>query len=317
MSGINYISYSGYKTYTTCPFEYWNKYPNKTPLPSPDDGLGSLYGSVVGLVYEAFYRDSLWKSADCLGAMQELVRPYLKKAMVDQRRQGRYFNWNSPTALYHNEAELVQDIMETLPRGLQVIRENRLMGPVMQAELKLDQRYGKYTIGGRADFVIRRVPPFNDLCIMDGKGSRHRDKYVDGHPKKEGAEVEGVQLKWYGFLYQDKFSHLPDRLGYIFWKFRGKKAIEWVNFSQESLTSLKQGVLSTIARIDSSVVRIEELNDQPQARDELRQELFPAQPSHQCTLCPYSTICEDGKKKTRSYQRESPNLPSGVDDFTL
>lgn len=314
--GVNYISYSGYKKHEGCPYAYWHGYINKTRLQEPEDALGSLYGSAVGLIFEAFYRDKLWKRADCLKALMDLVEPTINKLIKEQAKQRKVLLWNAPKALYPNKGELIADVISAVTRGLQTIRENRLLGPDAIAELKLDTKFGDYIIGGRADFVMTRSQ-FKDLCILDGKGSKHREKYVDGHALKPGAKIEGVQLKWYALLYREKFKVIPDKLGYIFWKFGGKRAMDWVEFTERDLDILKDEVLATLARIDKSATRLHVLNNEPQAKDELRQELFIAQPSFSCTLCSYIPFCEEGKKKTKSCQRELTGIPVGVDDFTL
>jgi len=317
--GVNYISYSGYKLYIQCPFAYWHRYVNKTSLPTPENGLGTLYGSTIGMVFEAFYRDRIWKRDDYENVLQDLVLPYYHKAVKDQERQGRIIDWSdeNATKTYRNQEQLIGDVRESIPRGIQTIRQNRLMGPFMEAELKLDCRFGHYTIGGRADFVIRRTSPHGDLVILDGKGSKHREKYVDGHATKPGSAVEGLQLKWYAALYREIFRTPPDAIGYIFWKFGGAKAMEWVPFDSTDLDNLKSEVLSSLQRIDNLVQRLMEVSGKPQTWDDLRQEFFSAQPGEGCRLCSYVTACEEGQKKTKSFRRARFELPEGVNDLTL
>jgi hypothetical protein len=154
--------------------------------------------------------------------------------------------------------------------------------------------------------------------ILDGKGSKHRETYVDGHKLAPGQKVEGVQLKWYGLLYRAHTGRIPEGLGYIFWRFEGEKAIEWVDFSESDLDRLKAEVLSVITRIDVATSRLSSLGRESQAYSDLRQELFPAQPSFGCNLCAFATICEDGKKQTKkSRPRPRLNLPEGVTELTL
>lgn len=317
-AGINYISYSGYKLYVQCPFAYWNRYVNKTMLSTPENCLGALYGSTVGLVFEAFYRDRLWKHTEYATKLQDLVLPYLEKAIKEQRKQGRVIDWSDEqaTRTYKNQGELIADIRESIPRGVETIRQNSLMGPLMEAEMKLDGKFGSYVIGGRADFVIRRVSPYSDLVILDGKGSKYREKFVDGHASKSNV-VEGTQLKWYGMLYQNRYGSLPDGLGYIFWKFGGDRAMEWVPFVGSDLSDLKDEILATLSRIDNSVRRLQGLSGKPQAHADLRQELFVAQPGSGCKLCSYSSVCEEGQKKSKATRRTGLDLAPGVTELTL
>lgn len=128
---------------------------------------------------------------------------------------------------------------------------------------------------------------------------------------KPGQAVEGTQLKWYSFLYREHKGAAPDAIGYIFWKFGGVEAMEWVPFDASDLTNLKDEVIATVSRIDVSVSRLHRLASKPQERNDLRQELFPAQAGEGCSLCPYVPVCEEGQKKTRT-RKPRIELPDGV-----
>lgn len=314
---MNYISYSGWKLYVQCPFAYWHSYVNKTVTSVPDNGVNTLYGSTVGLVFEAFYRDELWRHPDFLARLQALVEPNLDFAIREQRSRGRAIDWDDEKANYHSKAEVLVDAHQAIPRGVQVIRENRLIGPMAKAEVKLDSRFGNYTLGGRADFVIPRVKPYSDLIILDGKGSKHREKYLDGAPLQEGAAVEGLQLKWYALLYRERHRAVPDRLGYLFWRFEGARAMEWVPFTERDLDRLKSEALSNLTRIDNSEKRLSAVSGKRQTFQDLREELFPAQPGHGCNLCTYVSVCEEGQKKVKSARKPRVTFPRGVEELAL
>lgn len=324
---MTYLSYSGYKTNGTCQFQYWNKYVNKTRLKLQENGVNSLYGSTIGIVFEAFYRDRIWKNLDYLKALEELAEPTLDQVIKDQIKQGRVIDWFDEKSNYPKEKEglsasqafvqgrkeLLSDVYESIPRGVDAIRSNRFVGPFMEAEMKLDTRFGPHTLGGRADFVVKRVVPHKDLVIVDGKGSRHREKYVDGTPRKKGQPVEGVQLKWYAVLYRELHNKPPDTLAYLFWRYAGKEAIEYVPFDKSDLDALKNEMLSTVRRIDRTTNQIAEVSS-PQAQREMREELYPAQPGFHCNLCSYLEVCEEGRNhKARSQRKPRIELPEGVD----
>jgi len=298
-----YLSYSGFKTDCQCPYCYCHKYVNKTKIP-PENGVNALYGSVVGNVFEAFYRDRLWRRADYQDYMQSIVESCFDKAIKDQRG-GRIYDWANEKSNYHSREEVITAVRETIPRGISVIRQFRLLGTHAVAEMKLDNRFGPHTIGGRADFVIRRIDPHGDLIILDGKGSKWREKYVDGHELKPGQKIEGVQLKWYGFLHRAKLGQPPDKLGYLFWMFDGEKGLEWVTFTNTDLDMLQAEVLATMDRIAASTSELEKVSGQLQSYDETRQERFPAQAGDHCRLCAYVDQCEDGTKKVASLRRKS------------
>lgn len=319
-----YLSYSGYKLYEQCPLAYWHRYVNKTAEPKPDNGVNALYGSVIGNVFETFYQGRIWRHKDYLQRLVNLTVPSYERAISSQRG-GRVYDWADEKANYKSLDALLDDVRNDIPRGVKIIKEYRLLGPRAEAELKLDSRFGAHTIGGRADFMIHRMAPFGDEIILDGKGSRHGLKYVDGKPLKKGASVEGTQLKWYAMLYKERFGRYPAKLGYLLWKYHsrdpeifvGEQAVEWVPFTDTDVSRLKHEVLSAMDRITTSTSALEEASGK-QLHHELREELFSAQPGDGCRFCSYVTLCEEGTKKMESLnrkRREKVTLPSlGVTD---
>jgi hypothetical protein len=314
----NYISYSGYKEYEKCPYAYWFKYVVKYKLKIPENSVNSLYGTTIGTVFEAFYKQKIWRNPDIIGSLLALAPSHLDAAIKEAREKGRGIDWFDDKANYHSKGEILVDLEKTIPIGVQTIRENRLIGPRRDTEFKLDFKFGKYIIGGRSDFIIQRVEPLNDLVILDGKGSKHRETYVDGHKLAKGKKIEGTQLKLYGMLYKAHTGKVPDGLGFIFWRFEGEKAIEWVEFSENDLYNLRVEVLSVLTRIDVATDRLDKAGRGSQAYSDLRQELFPSQPSYGCNLCAFASVCEDGKKQVqKSRPRPRLNLPEGVTELAL
>jgi hypothetical protein len=308
---IDYLSYSGFKYHQSCPLAYWFRYVNQTPSP-PENVVGSLYGSVVGVIFEAFYRDSLFLQKNYIDIMLGMVEGCLDKDIADKKKKGgvvdfAYMYPGAEAPLYRDRNALVADIKESIPRGVASIKQHRLLGTTNYAEWKLDHRFGKYLLGGRADFAFNRTKPNSDWVIVDGKGSKHRAKYVDGHASTPFG-LEGSQLKWYAALFREKMGRLPDKLGYLFWKFAGAEAIEWLPFTADEVDSLLHEVLSVVGRIDRSASQLRELDGKPRAHEDLLQELFPAQPGHGCTLCAYCTICSAGRKEVRPTRPEVANL---------
>ena len=315
---VNYISYSGYKEYEKCPYAYWHKYVVKTKLKILENSVNSLYGTTIGTIFETFYKQKIWRDQDITGRLLSLAPLHLATAIKESKEKGRDVDWSDEKANYHSRAEILVDLEKTIPIGIQTIRENRLVGPRMDTEFKLDFKFGKYIMGGRSDFIIQRVNPINDIVILDGKGSKHREAYVDGHKLAKGHKIEGVQLKWYGLLYKTHTGKMPDGLGFIFWRFEGEKAIEWVEFSETDFYNLRVEVLSVLTRIDVATDRLDKAGRGSQAYSDLRQELFPSQPSYGCNLCAFASVCEDGKKQVqKSRPRPRLNLPEGVTELAL
>ena len=245
-----YLSFSGFKKMDECAYSYWNGYVNKTKIEGVvDDRLGSIFGSVIGAVFEDFYNMRLWKAPEPRAAVYARVEPNLTKVLHEETtttsewRKAGVLLWRgdgegqSPKGLYADRAELEADIRDAVGRGISAIKHDRLLGPRADAEVKLDYTVKGHKLGGRADFIIKRVR-FHDLCIIDGKGSKWRDKYVDLR-----------QLLWYGMLYKLRTGEVPDKLGYLFWKFSPPESLDWMDFSPEDLDEMLATVLATIKKI--------------------------------------------------------------------
>lgn len=280
-----YISYSGFKSFSDCPFQYYNRYVNKTKIP-PENRINMLFGQTVGVLFEHFYAHKLWKRSDYLPYMVSQAKSVLNDTIAIETKKGGKIDWEEEAANYHDYASLLRDVEEAVPRGLQVIREHRFIGLEAGTEVSLDSSFGPHKIGGRADFVIRRVAPHGDLVIMDGKGSKHGGKYV-----------EDKQLLWYAMLHREKLGVIPDKLGFIFWRFSGADAVAWLPFTPTDLDRLLDEILANLDRIEASNKRLRLLEDMPRAREDARQEVYPAQSGpNKCKLCSYNTVCEDGKR---------------------
>ncbi len=297
-----YLSYSGYATYLGCPQAYWHRYINKTPLLKPDNKVNALYGSVVGVLFEHFYNDKIWAERGSEDILLGKVDATLSEVMSREVSKGGVYDWKAPKLSYRSVEDVVYDIRAAVSRGLATIREHRLIGREAAAEVKLDVDVGGHRMAGRADFVIRRVPPHNDLVLLDGKGSKWRETYVD--PK---------QLHWYATLYEQRYGVVPDKLGFVFWRFEPDNAVDWVPATPEDLVSLRETVLQAMTRIEADKAGLDPVVTGLSEQDR-RQALmgsFPATPSKECKLCTYLPGCLDG----RNFGAKIPRAPDsgGVD----
>lgn len=295
-----YISYSGWKKYDGCPFAYWNSYVGKTPVEGPDDRLGSIYGSVVGKIFEDFYNEAWWKNrrpvAMMLGKVEGALAWTIKRETTPYRgRPGGVLMWKgegegfNPNGMYESPEELAGDIREAVGRGCRIIRHHRLLGPYAEAEVKLDYTVEGYRLGGRADFIIERTKPHHDLCIVDGKGSRWRAKYVD--PR---------QLLWYALLYRFHHGKVPDKLGFLFWRCEPDEAVDWVEFVEADLDELLDKVLQDLRRIEEGTARLGPRPSFAEARKVFRPvaERNKREADKECRFCNYGSpdICPKGSE---------------------
>lgn len=290
-----YLSFTGYKKYKGCPRAYWHEYVHHTPIP-PDNCVGSLFGSVIGVVFENFYTNRMWRCSDPTEALSALVKDVAKTVIQKELKKGRTVNWkdrrmrNIPRSL----DELVASVREFVPNGLRIICKNRLLGTNARAEVKLDHLIGGHTIGGRCDFLMQRIAPLGDTILVDGKGSVHRDKYVDQ-----------TQLQMYSMLHRRKYGRLPDQVAFLFWRSPPEQAMDWYTPTIESVEELEANVLETMGSIEKRM----RLPMSPQA--------FPVKPSPgKCKLCSYLSVCPDGTAMT-SENPPPVSSSSGVEDVTL
>ncbi len=299
-----YLSYSGFKKYE-CPFAYYNDYVAHTPKGEVDDRLGSVFGTVVGKLFEDFYAQKIWKQPQPQGYLMERVEKTVDKTIQREttpwkERPAGVLLWKgegsgqNPKGMYADRQELIADVRDAVARGFQIIRHHRLLGPRTDAEYKLDFEFEGDMYAGRADFVIQRTKPHGDLLIVDGKGSRHRGRYVD--PK---------QLQWYGMLF---WLHslkagkplLPDKLAFLYWREDPAECMDWLEISEGDVQDLFETVKDTVQEIKQREKMI-----LPNAPVEDARGVFkPKANEKNCRFCPYASICPPGAKVQASIKEK-------------
>jgi CRISPR/Cas system-associated exonuclease Cas4 (RecB family) len=291
-----YLSYSGFKRFSDCPRAYWHRYINKTKVQVPDNRVGMLYGSILGEVFELFYTKRLWRSSDPKAALLHLVGPVSEKVIERETKDGMgVLDWKDPKLRKgpRSMQEVLESVRDSIPNGLAIIRQHRLLGSNAQAEVKLDSDIKGHRLGGRADFLMRRIQPLGDTIIVDGKGSSHREKYADER-----------QLIWYAMLHRRKFGFLPDRVGFLFWRSEPGQAMDWTTPTKTVVGELEGRVLRTIANIEKLT---------PQG-----EKVFLARAkSFNCKFCPYVSVCPEGQSMV--FEKPPTSSITGVDteDNTL
>jgi len=273
-----YLSYSGFSVFRQCARAYYYRYIGKPKLPEPGNRVHMLYGDVVGKLFEKYYEDRIWTKRNAALHMLDLVRPVLNKVVVQEIRRGGVFDWNEPGLKPGSRSieEVEQEVRETIPRGIRGIKAHRLMGVEAHAEVVLNTSVRGHTLAGRADFIIRRIKPHNDLVLLDGKGSRWRDRYTDER-----------QLRWYAMLYQMKKGVVPDRLAFLYWRFEPKECLDWVDATQKQLDDLKNAALEAIGKIEGAKRKLR--GSEPGV-------CFLASPGSNCRLCDFQAVCPEGTR---------------------
>jgi hypothetical protein len=312
-----YLSFSGYSTYDKCQKKYYLRYIGKVTPPKPDNRVNMLFGAAVGASFENFYNERLWRYPDYLKRMTDGIPKLVEKVMADEVARGGIIDWEerkkkdvvgSKDVNYKSLDDLIKDILETIPRGLASIRQHRLIGKIAGAEVKLDSVYEGHKLAGRADFIIHRVPPADDLCLLDGKGTKYREDAVNSR-----------QLRWYAMLHELKHGALPDKVGFLYWREDPSTSLDAFKVTSEETAHLRALVVSTCNSIEERTRRLPVLPEQPSK--ELLLELFPATPNRDdCKWCDYLLMCEEGSTFLKN--RGKAPIPeildsTGVEDIGL
>ena len=294
-----YLSYSGYALLIDCLRAYYFQYILKPVLTKPDNRVHMLYGDVVGKIFEAFYTEALWKN-NTTSSMLDRVKPTLQKVITNETKRGGTFDWKDPDLKKngpHSIQEVEADIREAIPRGLRSVRHHRLLSLDAKAEVVLDSMVDGHKLAGRADLVMKRLKPTNDAIIIDGKGSRWRDKYTNHR-----------QLRWYALLHWIKFGFIPDKLGFLYWRFEPEESLDWSTVTPEALTELKIAALEAIATVEKANRDILQ-GAEPFA-------VFPASPGQGCKLCRYRELCPEGQRALSQAAKDEmkSDMLRGVED---
>lgn len=281
----SYLSYSGFQCADGCLYRYWHQYKGHTPHP-PDDRLGSIYGTVVGRLFETFFKDRLWRQPGSGERLKAMAPSLVSSVLKDEQqpkfgRPGGLLRWRPE--LYANQDDLLSDVLAAVPRGLATIKTHRIIGIEVKTELKLDSTIEGHRVGGRADFVMVRMKPHGDLVIVDGKGSRKRDRYTDVK-----------QLNWYSLLYRERHGRLPDRTAFVYWHFDPPTNIDWHPVDPGEIDKLKQEVVSTMEDLEKRSKEVGISKSLPLVQSVYR----PSPQIKNCRFCPYATpeICPKGQE---------------------
>lgn len=252
-----YLSYSGRKAYD-CPNQYHHRYVLKTQVLR--DPRTSFFGSMIGKVFEWFYERSVWSGPDpdqvATSLIPEAVEYVLREEGFSRSQDSKYV------------AGVEEELYDLVPKGVSSIRANRLLSPNSRAEVDLTVNYfsSKHDLtvrlGGRTDFVHYQSP--EDVWILDGKGSRHREKFVDTE-----------QVIWYATQHYLKYHVAPSRLGFIYWRFPDDP-VQWVEYGEQSVRDSLNHTFDVARRI--------------------RLKMFDPRPSSSCHMCDYRSFCPEGTR---------------------
>ena len=296
MNGQSTLYWSHLKTYETCPQQLlWSKgwdsidcghgLGNPKPRPAETSRHHALMGIAIQYAVERMYNDELYREPYKLSqVLLELVEREWERLEAQPRNPIDYVEAKM------SRADMLQICRDGVVGYLQTMKEHKFLGPYSRAEVNLLGWVDKWNpVGGRADMIIRRDD--TGITILDGKNTKHKMKYTDPD-----------QLRWYALLFRLAYRVMPDRLGYVWYRFpygESESGVEWVEFNEDDIKALAHRAL--------------------EAKRLMRKEKFEANPvaSH-CKFCPYESSCEERQATKKRRAKPLPvDVSKGFADLSL
>lgn len=269
-----YLSYTGMSTYRLCPKKYRLQYVDKVVVFS--DPKNSLFGSVVGKLFEWFYERRAYLQKNPTALVMSWVKAVCAQVFAKEK-------WD-PLEDRAFMVCLMNDIETYVPAAVDVIRRHKLVTSGSVAELDLTQEYTRngvsMKLGGRADFLHRGG---QSVTLLDGKGSKYREAYVDS-----------MQLVWYATLHYLKYQVAPDRIGFIYWRFPADP-VQWVDYTENDMRQVLARAFDT--------------------EEKVRLKVFDPSPSVNCRRCDFLSGCQEGTELVSAIRFEAARVESTTFDM--
>ncbi|MDB4278189.1 PD-(D/E)XK nuclease family protein [Deltaproteobacteria bacterium] len=268
----------------------------KKPKPYKDSRHHAIMGIVIQGVIERIYNDELWREPQGLAnRLSDMVKREFKYQIGKPRN---YIDWR----LAPSRNEMLKVCLDGTLGFLRTMKHNRFLGEYARSEVDVVGYINKYNpVGGRLDFIIRRESDvLNGISILDGKNSKTKGRYTNPD-----------QLRFYAMCFYLAYGQLPDRLGFVYFRYPYGMAVEggaegeveegvdWVEFTREDLQGLAQRSVA--------------------ARKGMNKEKFDPTPTPKgCRWCNYETVCDARKAQKKANARKPRNandLLEGTDGF--
>jgi hypothetical protein len=255
----------------------------KKPIPEQRSEHHILMGVVVGGVLEDLYNREHWK----------LPGDELKKLLRTRTQQAFDLEWAKRTIIPYkspSRAELLKTCHEGVQGYLPTMVHNRLLGPYAKSEVNFKAYVNPLTsIGGRCDFMFRRDD--TGITILDGKNSK---RYYNKKKDTYFFYTDPDQLRWYALCFYLKHGRMPDRLGFVYFRYpwgtvldgetEPYSGVTWVEFTKEDLV----GLATRAAEV----------------REKMEREEFHALPTPpKCKFCDYQSVCPERQEQIERNRR--------------
>jgi hypothetical protein len=273
------LSYSDYRTYIDCPRLYKLK-ADKVPPPEKESKYFALYGLLVERFFKK-YTNEVAKTGRQL--TDDNIKSVLKEIWA-YVLETNYVNWNEPWVKNSSDQIFdmaLADVIENMHK-FTFWKDAR-----SEVTFNVSLKKSGDLITCRMDFV--HEPPGGPVEILDGKGKMKID-----------ADIDLDQLYFYALVYLLNKGRLPDKIGFLYYRF---KIIKYIDFDAATIMAFrdKLALVKTAIKHDKEFVAKVGL-------------------SKQCRWCPYKCGCDaynEKKKQNAEKSGKKLDLSGGFQDLSL
>jgi len=280
------LYWSSYDCYTNCAQRFLWKYGNKeidlgAGLGKPKPGAKrssehhQIMGNTIQYAVERLYNDYLWQRLIAKDPAERWSERRLAEALIhivttdlERRLSSAYIEW----AWAPSHREMAQTCIAGVIGFLKTMKANHLVGNPAKAEHFLRGYLNDVPVAARVDLILERSPelPLPGVTILDGKNSQEKGVYTSPD-----------QLRFYALTYLLVRGKLPDRVGFVYYRFPygtpteeggTESGIDWVPLDKEDIRGLAHKIVAV--------------------RESIREMKFDADPvPSKCKWCVYEDIC--------------------------
>lgn len=272
-----WLSFSKYDTYLACPKKYKYQVDRITP-PQKESKYFALYGILIQKFFEhytnVYIPNKIEMTTDKIrSGLDVMWQKILRKEFV---------NWNDPW-VKQTPSQIFEEALTDIVAN---IKEFDFWESIKsEVSYKIELKKTKDVLNGRIDFIRNLVD--GEVEILDGKSTKHLDR------------VDPEQLLFYALLYYLRHKKLPKKLGFLFYRYR---IIKYIDFNKDILITFnnKLALAKKAIRLDKNF----------EAKVKL---------SKVCLWCPYKSICNPylEKKAANSNKRRKNDIDLGYDGDIL
>jgi len=237
----------------------------------------AVMGKVIQKAVEKFYNEELWRDPS---AVSDILMGFVEREWRRQIKKRRNFIDYEKAGL--SDSEMIEVCKDGVRGYLVTMKRHRLLGTYARAEVRMLGWLNKWvTVAGIADVIVRRTD--TGITITEGKNTRHKMRYTNPD-----------QLRWYALVFWRAHGEMPNRLGFVWYRFPAghetfdvetgqafqEEGVEWIPFEKEDLLGLARRAID--------------------ARNAMRKHKFdPVPVPDTCKWCNFESVCE-----ARQEQRE-------------